>query len=153
MQHIVLQQNKKARFEFFIDETYDCGISLLGHEVKSIKAKQCNFTDSFARVKNGALYLHNFHISPYKFYTEEPSDPARVRTLLAKKKEIEKMRRACEEKGYTLVPMEIFLHGALIKVRIGIGKGKKLHDKKESIKQHTLDREASREARDAMKHK
>ncbi len=150
-QTTLLQKNKKAYFEYFIDETYQCGIVLLGCEVKSIKAKQCNFSDSFARIKNGVLYLHNFHVNPYAFYTDHALDPLRVRVLLAQKKEIRKMRKACEEKGYTLIPLSVFLKQGLVKISIGIGKGKKLHDKKQTIKQRTLDREAQQSIKHMMR--
>lgn len=150
-QDTILQKNKKAYFEYFIHETYQCGIVLLGCEVKSIKAKQCNFSDSFARIKNNILYLHNFHVNPYAFYTEHALDPVRVRILLAQKKEIRKMRKACEEKGSTLVPLNIFLTHGFIKISIGVAKGKKLHDKKNTIKQKTLDREAQQSIKEILR--
>ncbi len=148
---VVLQKNKKAYFEYFINETYQCGIVLLGCEVKSIKAKQCNFSDSFARIKNNVLYLHNFYVNPYAFYTDHALDPLRIRILLAQKKEIRKMRKACEEKGCTLVPLDIFISRGFIKISIGVAKGKKLHDKKNTIKQKTLDREAQQSIKGMLK--
>lgn len=137
----ILLINKKARFNFFIDETLECGIELQGTEVKSLRENRFSFGDSYARIKEGQLYLIGFHISPYPFGNLHNHEPERERKLLAHKEEIKKLRRKVEEKGFTLVPIKLYLKNGLIKVELGICRGKKLYDKRETIKQRDLERE------------
>ena len=134
--------NKKARFNFFIDETLECGIELQGTEVKSLRENRFSFGDSYARIKDGQLYLVGFHISPYPFGNLHNHEPDRDRKLLVHKEEIRKLRKKVEEKGFTLVPIKVYLKNGLIKVELGICRGKKLYDKRETIKQRDLEREA-----------
>jgi len=137
----ILLINKKARFNFFIDETLECGIELQGTEVKSLRENRFSFGDAYARIKDGQLYLVGFHISPYPFGNLHNHEPERERKLLAHKEEIKKLRRKVEEKGFTLVPIKLYLKNGLIKVELGICRGKKLYDKRETIKQRDLERE------------
>ena len=137
----LLLLNKKARFNFFIDETLECGIELQGTEVKSLRENRFSFGDSYARIKEGQLYLIGFHISPYPFGNLHNHEPERERKLLVHKEEIRKLRKKVEEKGFTLVPIKVYLKNGLIKVELGICRGKKLYDKRETIKQRDLDRE------------
>ena len=137
----LLLLNKKARFNFFIDETLECGIELLGTEVKSLRENRFSFGDSYARIKEGQLYLIGFHISPYPFGNLHNHEPERERKLLVHKEEIRKLRKKVEEKGFTLVPIKVYLKNGLIKVELGICRGKKLYDKRETIKQRDLEQE------------
>lgn len=141
----IIQKNKKAFFEYEILERIECGIILLGPEVKSIKENKVQFADSHARIHNGRLLLHNMHVSPYKFYTQDELNPVRVRELLVHKKELEKLKKQLEEKGRSIVPLTLYLKQGMIKVEMGVGRGKKLHDKKETLKAKTAKREAERE--------
>jgi SsrA-binding protein len=138
----LLLLNKKARFNFFIDETLECGIELQGTEVKSLRENRFSFGDSYARIKDGQLYLIGFHISPYPFGNLHNHEPERERKLLVHKEEIRKLRKKVEEKGFTLVPIKVYLKNGLIKVELGICRGKKLYDKRETIKQRDLERES-----------
>ncbi len=138
----LLLLNKKARFNYFIDETLECGIELQGTEVKSLRENRFSFGDSYARIKDGQLYLIGFHISPYLFGNLHNHEPERERKLLVHKEEIRKLRKKVEEKGFTLVPIKVYLKNGLIKVELGICRGKKLYDKRETIKQRDLEREA-----------
>ena len=137
----LLLLNKKARFNYFIDETLECGIELQGTEVKSLRENRFSFGDSYARIKDGQLYLIGFHISPYPFGNLHNHEPERERKLLVHKEEIRKLRKKVEEKGFTLVPIKVYLKNGLIKVELGICRGKKLYDKRETIKQRDLERE------------
>ena len=137
----LLLLNKKARFNFFIDETLECGIELQGTEVKSLRENRFSFGDSYARIKDGQLYLIGFHISPYPFGNLHNHEPERERKLLVHKEEIRKLRKKVEEKGFTLVPIKVYLKNGLIMVELGICRGKKLYDKRETIKQRDLERE------------
>ncbi len=144
----VVSDNRKARFEFHILDTYEAGIQLVGTEVKSIRAGKVNLRDGYALIRNGEVWLSNVHISPYeisgKFFNHEPR---RDRKLLLHKKEINKLIGLLKEKGLTLIPLKMYLKGDWVKIRLGVGKGKKLHDKRESIKQ----REDKRDMARAMK--
>ena len=137
----LLLLNKKARFNYFIDETLECGIELQGTEVKSLRENRFSFGDSYARIKEGQLFLIGFHISPYPFGNLHNHEPERERKLLVHKEEIRKLRKKVEEKGFTLVPIKVYLKNGLIKVELGICRGKKLYDKRETIKQRDLERE------------
>jgi SsrA-binding protein len=144
----ILATNRKARFLYAIEESLECGIELRGTEVKSLRAAKFSFTDAYGRITDGQLWLCGLHISPYEFGNINNHDPDRNRRLLAHKKEIEKFRRKIDEKGYTLVPLKFYLKKGRVKVELGIGKGKKMHDKRDSIKNRDLTRDADREMRD-----
>lgn len=148
---LIIQKNKKAYFEYEILDKYECGIMLLGAEVKSIREHKVQFTDSFAKVYERKVLLHNMHISPYKFHTHESIDPIRIRVLLLHKEEIKKLKRQIEEKGRTLIPLAIYLKKGLVKIELGLGLGKNIHDKKEDLKAKTAKREAEKEIKSYFK--
>lgn len=141
----LLQRNKKAFFNYEILETLECGISLLGSEVKSLKRNAFSFGDSYIKVdKKGSLFLEGFHISSYELGTIENHEPLRRRRLLAHAQEIKRLKRKVDEKGLTLVPTRVYLKKGLIKIEIGLAKGKKVHDKRDAIRDRDLKREADR---------
>lgn len=140
-----LAVNKKARFNYYVTDSLECGIELKGTEVKSVKAGKFSFSDSYAKIENNELWLVGLHISLYTFGNIHNHDPDRNRKLLAHKQEIKRLKRKIQEKGLTLVPMRFYLMKGLVKVEIGICKGKKIHDKREVIKKRDLKREAQRE--------
>lgn len=143
----VLAKNKQAFFNYTIDESIEAGIALQGTEVKSVKAGKFSFADSYARITDGELWLIGLHIAPYVHGNIHNHDPLRPRRLLVHKQEIKRLSRKVDEKGFTLVPLRVYLKRGMVKVEIGVCKGKKLHDKRESIKQRDLKREAEREIR------
>ena len=144
----VLGDNRRARYEYAIDETIECGIELQGTEVKSIKGGQFSFRDSYARIENGELWLLSFHVTPYAFGNIYNHDPDRPRKLLAHKDEIEHLRRKVEEKGLTLIPLRFYLKRGFVKVAVGVARGKKLYDKREDIKKRDQRRDTEREMRE-----
>lgn len=133
--------NRKARFNYTILEEYECGIELFGTEIKSIRKGNANISDSYGRVKNNEIFLINLFISKYEEGNIFNHDERRERKLLLHKSEIKKISSMVELKGYTLIPLKIYMKGARAKVLLGICKGKKLYDKKESIKERDLERE------------
>lgn len=137
-------KNKQAYHEFFIDAKYDAGIVLLGTEVKSLKAGRANFNDSYCLIDNGEIWIKSLHISEYSHGTTNNHDPVRDRKLLLEKREIRKIAAKLKEKGYTLVPLRIYFKERLAKIEIGLAKGKKLYDKRETIKQKDVQREMKR---------
>ncbi len=130
-----LAENRQARYEYDIQETLEAGIELLGTEVKSIRGGKVNLKDGFCLIKKNEIQLHNVHISPHnhagKFFNH---DPLRIKKLLAHRKEIEKLKINLERKGLALIPLSLYLKGSWIKLRIGLGKGRKLHDKRDREK-------------------
>lgn len=144
-EHIkLIAQNKRAYHEYFIDETYEAGIVLVGCEVKSVREGAVSFADSYVEIKDGVPVLENFHIAPYEKGSYNNTDSRRDRLLLLNKHEINKMRGAVERKGYTLVATKIYLSHSLVKVEIGIARGKHTYDKRQVLKEKQLDREAER---------
>jgi SsrA-binding protein len=143
----VLAVNKKARFNYEIQESLECGIALAGTEVKSIKEGKSSFADSYAEVKNDELWLVAYHVTPYLFGNIFNHDPIRRRKLLAHKREIKRLKRITTEKGLTLVPLKFYLKRGIVKCEIGIARGKKLFDKRQDIKKRDLTREVQREFR------
>ena len=128
----LLADNRMARHQYEILETLETGVELLGTEVKSIRAGQVNLRDGFCLIRNGEMQLHNVHISPHSYAGRYFNhDPLRVRKLLAHRREIDKLRGALDQKGLTLIPLNVHLKGSWIKVTIGLGKGRKLHDKRQ----------------------
>jgi SsrA-binding protein len=134
--------NKKAFHDYFILEKLEAGISLLGTEVKSIREGRINLKDSFALIKGGEPYLLNCHISPYSHGNRENHDPTRERKLLLHQKEIRKLIGKSQEKGLTLVPLRVYLKGGRFKVELGVARGKKTYDKRETERRKEADREA-----------
>jgi SsrA-binding protein len=141
--------NRKARHDYELFDTLEAGIVLLGTEVKAIREGRVNLRDSFARVDDGEVYLHNVHISPYSHRGYATHEPLRPRKLLLHRGEIRRLIGKAVEKGFTLVPVRMYFKGSRVKVALSLARGKKTHDKRESIKR----REAEREARAAMSHR
>lgn len=127
-------RNKAARLNYFIDDTLEAGIVLVGTEAKSLREGRANMKDSYAVVKDQEVYLHELHISPYSHGNRYNHDPLRVRKLLLHKREIRRLYGKTREKGLTLVPLKMYFKNGKVKVEIGVGRGKKLHDKREDIK-------------------
>jgi SsrA-binding protein len=141
-EHIkIVVQNKKARFDFAIEESYEAGIVLLGTEVKSIRGGKINLSDSYADFRNGELFLINCNISQYPFSHHENHEPLRNRKLLMKKKEMKRLSGKVIERGFTLVPLKVYLKRGYIKVEIGLAKGKRSFDKRETIKKRDQERD------------
>lgn len=138
-------KNRSAFFEYYIDARYDAGIVLAGTEVKSLREGKASFNDSFCIIHKGEMWLKSLHIAQYSHGTVNNHDPLRDRKLLLQKREIKKIEAKLKEKGYTLVPLRIYFNEKnLVKVEIGLAKGKKLHDKRESIRQKDAEREMKR---------
>ena len=140
-----IAQNKKAYHEYFIEETIECGIELFGTEVKSLREGRVNLKDSYCNIVKGEVFVNGMHISPYEKGNIFNKDPLRVRKLLLHKYEINKMAGKIAEKGYTLVPLQVYFRGSLVKVEIGLAKGKKLYDKRQDIAKKDQRREAEKE--------
>lgn len=137
----IICNNKKAFHNYFIEEKFEAGMVLRGTEVKSLRLGKANLNDSFALVKNGEAFLNNLHISPYDFGNRENHDPERVRKLLLHRKEIDKLHSKVREQGYSLVPLRLYFKNGLVKVEMGLAKGKKLYDKREDMKKEDQRRE------------
>ena len=138
MSEKLICNNKKAYHDYFIEEKFEAGMVLKGTEVKSLRNGKANLNDSFALVKNGEAFLHNLHISPYNFGNRENHDPDRMRKLLLHKKEIGKLFSMIREQGYTVVPLRLYFKEGLVKVEVGLAKGKKLYDKREDLKKKDM---------------
>ncbi|MBP3367123.1 MAG: SsrA-binding protein SmpB [Treponema sp.] len=141
----VIAQNRKAHFNYTVTDSLECGIVLEGSEVKSVKAGSISFGDSFAYIERGEVFLQNFHIAEYSFSSIFNHDPDRKKKLLLHKDEIKRLQRKTDEKGFTLVPLEIYLKNGLVKIKLGLCKGKKEFDKRASIKDRDVKREIARE--------
>jgi len=138
-------RNRSAYFEYYVDDKYTAGLALLGTEVKSLRAGRANFNDSYCLFQKGELWIRSLHISEYSHGTVNNHDPVRERKLLLNKRELKKLESRIKEKGYTLIPLRIFFsENNLAKMEIGLAKGKKLHDKRETIKQRDTEREMKR---------
>lgn len=141
----ILAQNKKAFHDYFIEETYQAGMELVGTEVKSLRAGKCNLRDSFVRIENGEAFVHGMHVSAYEQGNIFNKDPVRKRKLLLHKYEIKKLQSAIMQDGLTIVPTRVYLKGGLVKIDIAIAKGKKLYDKRASMAEKDVQREAQKE--------
>ena len=141
----LIANNKKAYHDFFIEDKYEAGISLAGTEVKSLRQRKCSIKESFIRIEKGEVFIYGMHISPYEKGNIFNKDPLRVKKLLLHKYEINKMAGKIAEKGYTLVPLQVYFRGSLVKVEIGLAKGKKLYDKRQDIAKKDQKREAEKE--------
>lgn len=140
----LIANNKKAYHDYFIEETFEAGIALHGTEVKSLRMGKCSVKESFVRIEKGEVYVYNMHISPYEKGNIFNKDPLRTRKLLLHKSEIRKMTGTIAQKGYTIVPLKVYLKGSLVKVEIGLARGKKLYDKRQDIAKKDQRREAER---------
>lgn len=140
----IVATNKKAYHDYFVEDTYEAGIVLVGSEVKSIRQGALNLRDSFVIIKNGEAFVIGLHISPYKMGSYFNVDPRRTRKLLLNKAEINKLRGRVEQKGFTLIPLKVYFKGSLVKVELGLCKGKELHDKRAAIKEKENNRNLQR---------
>ncbi len=140
----MLVQNRKARHEYFILETFECGIELCGTEVKSLRGGRANLTDSYASIDNGEVFIKGMNISPFEKGNIFNRDPLRHRKLLLHKHEIRKLIGQIQQQGLTLIPLSVYLKGSLVKVSLGLAKGKKLYDKREDIAKRDAKRDAER---------
>ena len=141
----VISENRKARFDYFVEDSYECGIQLEGTEVKSVKNGNISYPDGFAEVVNGEIFLKNFHISEYSFSSIFNHNPDRPKKLLLHKVEIKRIARKIDQKGYSLIPLDVYLKDGRVKVSLGICKGKKQFDKRETIKNRDINRDIQRE--------
>lgn len=144
-------QNRKARHDYHIEQVFEAGIALTGTEIKSVRASRVQLKDSFARVQDGELLLYNVHISPYEQGNRFNHEPERTRKLLMKRLEILKLNGLVREKGYSLVPLSIYLKGGWAKVELALVKGKKNYDKREDLKKKDAAREVERALRERQK--
>ena len=141
----LIANNKKAYHDYFIDETYEAGISLHGTEVKSMRMGKCSIKESFIRIENAEIYVYGMHVSPYEKGNIFNKDPLRVKKLLMHKYEINKLAGKVAEKGYTLVPLQVYFKHGRVKVEIGLARGKKLYDTRQDIARKDQRRETQRE--------
>ncbi len=137
-------QNKKAWHNYFIEDTYEAGLCLLGTEVKSLREGRASLGDSYAKIKNGEVFLVDAHISPYPYGNRFNHDPLRMRKLLLHKREIKRLIGKVQEKGFTLIPLRLYFSNGKAKVELGLARGKKLFDKREALRQKTIQREMER---------
>jgi SsrA-binding protein len=140
----LIAQNRKAYHDFFIDETFQAGISLAGTEVKSLRAGRCNLKESFVRIEGGSAFIEGMHISPYSHGNIFNVDPVRKRRLLLNRGEINRLHAAVTREGYTIVPLKIYFSRCYVKLDIAIAKGKKLYDKRDAVAKKTQERDARR---------
>lgn len=141
----LIANNKKVYHDFFVDDTYETGISLAGTEVKSLRMGKCSIKEAFVRIENGEVIIYGMHISPYEKGNIFNKDPLRPRKLLMHRYEINKLMGKIKEKGMTLVPLKVYFKGSLVKVEIGLARGKKLYDKRQDIAKKDQRREAEKE--------
>ena len=141
----LIANNKKARHDYFLEEKYEAGIALHGTEVKSLRMGKCSIKESFIRIENGEVFIYGMHISPYEKGNIFNRDPLRARKLLLHRYEIRKIEGQIAQKGYTLVPLNVYLKGSLMKVEIGLAKGKKQYDKRQDIAKKDQRREAEKQ--------
>ena len=141
----LVANNKKAYHDYFIDETFEAGIELHGTEVKSMRMGKCSIKESFIRIENGEVYVYGMHVSPYEKGNIFNKDPLRIKKLLLHRSEINKLQGKIKEKGYTLVPLQVYFKSGRVKVEIGLARGKKLYDKREDIAKKDQKREAEKE--------
>lgn len=147
----IVARNRKARHEYEVLEEHEAGVVLKGAEVKSLRDGQASFTDAFARVENGELWLHSLHISPYENAPVDTMDPTRPRKLLLHRREIDRLRAKTQEAGYTLVPLDIHFRGGKAKVQLGLARGKKQYDRRQDLKKKAMKRDAERAIIDAQR--
>ena len=141
----LIANNKKAFHDYFIEDTYEAGIALAGTEVKSLRSGKCSIKEAFVRIEDGEVFVYGMHVSPYEKGNIFNKDPLRVKKLLLHKYEINKLLGKIKEKGYTLVPLQVYFKDGKVKVEIGLARGKKLYDKREAIAKKDQRREAEKE--------
>ena len=143
----LIANNKKAYHDYFIEETYECGIELFGTEVKSLRLGQASLKEAFVRIQQDEVFIYGMHISPYEKGNIFNKDPLRTKRLLMHKKEIRKLQSKVQEKGFTLVPLQVYFKNSLVKVEIALARGKKLYDKREAAAKKDANREIERNFR------
>lgn len=141
----LVANNKKAYHDYFLEEKYEAGVSLHGTEVKSVRMGKCSIKEAYVRIERGEVLVYGMHIAPYEKGNLFNRDPLRPKKLLLHKSEIRKLSQAIKEKGYTIVPVQVYIRGNLVKVEIALAKGKKLYDKREAIAKKDMKREMARE--------
>ena len=141
----LVANNKKAYFDYFIEDKYEAGIALHGTEVKSIRMGKCSIKESYIKIEDGEVFIYGMHVSPYEKGNIFNKDPMRIKKLLMHKYEINKLNGKLQQKGLTLVPLQVYLKGGLVKVEVGLARGKKLYDKRESLAKKDMKREAEKE--------
>ena len=141
----LIANNKKAYHDYFIEDKYEAGLALFGTEIKSLRMGKCSIKESYIRIENGEVFIVGMHISPYEKGNIFNKDPLRTRKLLLHRQEIRKLAGKLTEQGYTIVPLQVYLKGSLVKVEIGLAKGKKLYDKRQDIAKKDMKREAERD--------
>ena len=141
----IIANNKKAFHDYFIGDKYEAGVELAGTEVKSLRMGRCSLKEAFIRIERGEVFLYNMHISPYEKGNIFNKDPLRIKKLLLHRSEIHKLEGQIAQKGYTIVPLSVYFKGSLVKVEIGLAKGKKLYDKRQDIAKKDQRREAERQ--------
>lgn len=141
----LVANNKKAYHDYFIEDKYEAGVALAGTEVKSIRMGKCSIKESFIRIERGEVFVYGMHVSPYEKGNIFNKDPLRPKKLLLHRDEIRKIDGKISEKGFTLVPLQVYLKGSLVKVEIGVAQGKKLYDKRQDIAKKDMRREAERD--------
>ena len=140
-----IANNKKAYFDYFIEDKYEAGVALHGTEVKSIRMGKCSIKESYIKIEDGEVFIYGMHVSPYEKGNIFNKDPMRIKKLLMHKYEINKLNGKLQQKGLTLVPLQVYLKGGLVKVEVGLARGKKLYDKRESLAKKDMKREAEKE--------
>ena len=147
----LIASNKKAYHDYFIDEVFEAGIVLTGTEIKSVRLGHVNVKEAYCRIRRGEVFIDGMNISPYEFGNRENVESLRARKLLLHRREIDKLTRKVDERGYSLVPTKIYLKGGRAKLEIGLARGKKQYDKRETLKRKQSDREAQRDMREFNK--
>ncbi|MGG4049047.1 SsrA-binding protein SmpB [Paenibacillus favisporus] len=148
----VLAQNKKASHDYFIEDTYEAGMVLTGTEIKSIRNGRANIGDAFATIRNGEIHIHNMHISPFEQGNRyNPTDPTRTRKLLMHKEQIHKLLGQTKQEGYTIVPLKVYIRNGYAKLLLGLGRGKRQYDKRESAAKRDAQRDIQRALREKQK--
>ncbi len=143
--HKLIANNKKAYHDYFLEEFFEAGISLVGTEVKSLRMGKCSVKEAFIRIDDGEVFIYQMHISPYEKGNIFNRDPLRPRKLLMHKSEIRKLQQKIKEKGYTIVPVEVYFSNSRVKLKIALARGKKLYDKRDTIAKKDMKREAERD--------
>jgi len=146
-----LVQNRRARHDYFVEETYECGMELKGTEVKSIRQGRANLKESYARVRGGEVFVDGMHISPYEQGNIFNTDPLRPKRLLLHKGEIRRLQGAVSRQGYTLVPLQLYLKDGRVKLELGVCRGKQVHDKRDAVAEHDAMRDIERAMRQGRK--
>ncbi|MCI9105951.1 MAG: SsrA-binding protein SmpB [Lachnospiraceae bacterium] len=147
----LIANNKKAYHDYFIDEKFECGIELFGTEVKSIRSGKCSIKEAFVRIEKGEVYVFGMHVNPYEKGNIFNKDPLRAKKLLMHRQEINRLEGKIREKGLTLVPLQVYFKGSLVKVEIGLARGKKLYDKRADIAKKDQRREVERDYKEKLR--